>query len=252
MAIVTTRQGLIDYALRSLGSPVIQINGDATQWDDRVDDALQMYSEAHYDATTHDYLAYTVQQADIDNGYITLPDDILTVQRIMPAGGIGLTTGGFASPEYQMSVSALRTAGGNFTFDSLSLFMVQQQLDQFAMLTRDKNLFDYHRHMDRLVPHLDMANDYIAGETVLILEVYTIIDPETHSQIYNDKWLKDYVTQSIKRQWGENLKKMGGVQLIGGVTLNGKEIWDEAVEALKELKLELEEKYQAPPFFLIG
>lgn len=252
MAIVTTRQELIDYALRSLGSPVIQINGDDSQWADRVDDALQMYAEAHYDATEHDYLAYTVQQADIDNGYITLPDNILTVQRIMPAGGIGLTTGGFASPEYQMSVSALRTSGGSFTFDSLSLFMVQHQLNQFAMLTRDKNLFDYHRHMDRLVPHIDMGMDYVADETVLILEVYRIIDPEVYTQIYNDKWLKDYVTQSIKRQWGENLKKMGGVQLIGGVTLNGKEIWDEAVEELRRLEVVLEEKYQAPPMFIIG
>lgn len=249
MAIPTTRQELIDYCLRKLGHPVINVSVAAEQLDDRVDEALSIFSEHHYDGSVEEWVAYTVTDTDITNGYITVPDDILVVAEIIPAKGIGSSSSS-SEPQFTYEYQSVSSANqwGSFSSTSSSNFALTQMLRNDSM----SNLavtptFEFQRHGSQL-----RVYDSFESGFELAVRVYRILDPDTNFQVWNDRWLKLYLTALIKKQWGENTKKYSGIQLLGGVTINGEQIFNEALTDIENLETELYERYNEPTRFFMG
>lgn len=319
MADVTTRQELIDYCLRRLGHPVIEINIDDDQIEDRIDDAFQFYREYHFDAVEEVYLktqitasnliittntanifspgeivtgltsgtASTVHAAGtgnilllqnttddkdfavgetitgsttgstavvasftkgtLDNKYFPMSDAVTGVRKVLPfydrTSGINLF-----DIRYQMLVQDLYNL---MSVDMIHYSMIQSHLQMINMLLVGVKPFRFNRHMNRLYVDMDWGKDAKVGD-YLIVNAYRILDPSTYSDVYNDMFLKRYATALIKRQWGENLKKFQGVQLPGGVTLNGQVIYEEAIEEIKQIEDEMQSRFELPVGFIVG
>ncbi len=236
---IDSRIELSDYCLRKLGKPVIQINVAPEQVEDRVDEALQVYRERHYDATQETWVIYELTQTDVDNGYITLEDDIAVVEELLPES-ILQHSSDFMSYGYQVTVNQFTAFK---QFDAVNYHMTMQNLATLADSLPQHNRVIHTKHMNRLA--FRSPSVLSAGEK-MFLKVWKDIDPDTHTKIYDDKWLKAYTTALIKRQWGENMKKHSGIQLLGGVTVNGQDIYNEAVEEIQRLEEQLELDYQLP------
>ena len=215
---LSSRDNLKQYALRRLGSPVVEVNVDDQQMEDLMDDALQMLSEYHFDAVERMYLTHTVTQTDYDNRYITVSNNqIVSLQ--------SLDLGHWA--------------------------MVQQHLRLLQqMLEPEKNL-RFNRVTNRLHIEGDWPNDLSVGTTIIV-ECYGTIDAETFTELYDNILLKKYVTALFKRQWGQNLSKFTGLQLPGGVEFNGTEIFDQANEEINRIEEEIQDKYELPSDFYTG
>lgn len=243
MAKPTTRQEYIDYCLRKLGKPVININVATDQLDDRVDEALDMFVDHHYDATVEDWLSYPITQTDIDNGYIELPDDIINVIDIIDVSELFAHTNMF-SYQYQIAINELSPWQ---PFDQLDYFMKVTNYDSITSLTNVSPRFDYIRHGRQLKVYYDFAVGYPLG-----LKVQRILDPNTMTKIWNDPWLKKYGTALFKKQWAENVSKFENIQLLGGVTINGEQLMQRALDEIERLEEELEETYSYPTDFIFG
>ena len=248
MASVTSRQGLIDYCLRRLGQPVIEINVDEDQLDDRVDDALEFFQEYHFDGVEKVFTKHTITQNDIDNEYISTDNSIISVVRVLPIPSFDSFQGGFFNEEYQMRLNDLNNFSGS------SLLQWSMTLINFSLI---EELFSicpimmFNRKQDRVYLETDW-NERFKVDDVLVIEAYKILDPSTYPQVYNDMFLKKYSTALIKRQWGENLKKYQGVVLPGGITLDGKTIYDEAIEEIRQIEEEVSLKYELPADGYVG
>lgn len=247
MANPTSRQGLIDWCLRRLGAPVIEVNLDDDQVEDRIDEALQFYREYHYDAIEQVYLKHEVTQADIDNQYIELNDAITGVSRVLPftsrTRGIDLF-----DVRYQILLNDIYSIQST---DIIYYTQVMTQLQLLNDLLVGEKPIRFNRHQNRLHIDMDWGLDIVAGEFIIV-ECFRVLDPETYPDIYNDIYLKRYATALIKMQWGNNLKKFEGVQLPGGVTLNGQRIYDEAFEEAEAVRQEVDSRYQLPVDFFTG
>lgn len=249
MPLPNSRQTLVDYCLRSLGAPVIEINIDDDQVSDRVDEAIQFYREYHSDAIIRDYRKHLITQQNITDGYISIPDQLLFVSRIFPLANNSTSSSGMWSARYQMhlnDVYDLQYAGALVNYE-----MTRQFLEMLDMQLNGVPPVRFNRHMNRLYIDLDYGYRINAGEYVMV-DAYSAIDPETYTDIYNDMFLKKYTTALIKRQWGINLKKFEGIQLPGGVTMNGQQIYQEATEEIKQLEDEMDLKYSKPVDFFVG
>ena len=248
MASVTSRQGLIDYCLRRLGQPVIEINVDEDQLDERVDDALEFFQEYHFDGVEKVFTKHTITQIDIDNEYISTDNSIISVVRVLPIPSFDSFQGGFFNEEYQMRLNDLNNFSGS------SLIQWSMTLRNFSLI---EELFSicpimmFNRKQDRVYLETDW-NERFKVDDVLVIEAYKILDPSTYPQVYNDMFLKKYSTALIKRQWGENLKKYQGVVLPGGITLDGKTIYDEAIEEIRQIEEEVSLKYELPADGYVG
>jgi len=248
MASVTSRQGLIDYCLRRLGQPVIEINVDEDQLDERVDDALEFFQEYHFDGVEKVFTKHTITQNDIDNEYISTDNSIISVVRVLPIPSFDSFQGGFFNEEYQMRLNDLNNFSGS------SLLQWSMTLRNFSLI---EELFSicpimmFNRKQDRVYLETDW-NERFKVDDVLVIEAYKILDPSTYPQVYNDMFLKKYSTALIKRQWGENLKKYQGVVLPGGITLDGKTIYDEAIEEIRQIEEEVSLKYELPADGYVG
>ena len=248
MASVTSRQGLIDYCLRRLGQPVIEINVDEDQLDERVDDALEFFQEYHFDGVEKVFTKHTITQNDIDNEYISTDNSIISVVRVLPIPSFDSFQGGFFNEEYQMRLNDLNNFSGS------SLIQWSMTLRNFSVI---EELFSicpimmFNRKQDRVYLETDW-NERFKVDDVLVIEAYKILDPSTYPQVYNDMFLKKYSTALIKRQWGENLKKYQGVVLPGGITLDGKTIYDEAIEEIRQIEEEVSLKYELPADGYVG
>lgn len=246
---IQSREELKQYCLRELGAPVIKINADDSQLEDRIDDAFQLYSEYHFNATEKVYLVHTVTADDITNNSISLPDGVMDIIRVVPVGHGSRFN--FMDARYH----TLRDAalGAWYSLDMTDYSMKNQYLglinDQLGTIYDN---IEYVKHAQKLKMFVDWEEVFVPGESIIVLEASVIVDPSLNSGVYNDRWLKKYTTQLFKKQWGQNLKKMNGVQLIGGVTLNGDEIYSEAVQEIENLELQLKEEYQLPPGFFWG
>ena len=244
---VQTREELKEYCLRKLGKPVININVDDTQLEDRIDEALETYTEKHYDATIEQWVSYKLTQTDIDNGYIPIPDDILVVLNIMPVHQL-IAHNNMFSYQYQIAVNQLSPWQ---PFDQVDYFMKIMNYESVMDLTSVTPTFSFSRHQKRLYVNENLGNlgvDYPFG-----MRVQKIVDPEgSGNTVYNDKWLKEYTCALFKRQWGENMKKFSGVQMLGGVELNGQQLFDEAMEELQQLEETLQDTYMEPISFFVG
>jgi len=245
---ITSRTLLQDYCLRRLGHPVIEINVDDEQMSDRMDDALQYFAEYHFDGVEKVFLKHTVTQTDIDNEYIAMADPVISVIRVLPIPNFNAFQTGFFNEEFQLRIQDLNTFSGS------SLINWQMSLQNFSMVD---HLFTvnatvlFNRKQNKLYLETNWSEKFTVGD-VLIIEAYRILDPNTYTEVYDDMFLKKYCTSLIKRQWGENLKKFEGVQLPGGVTLNGKTIYDEAVEEINKIEEQMSLRWELPPTGLLG
>jgi len=245
---ITSKTLLKDYCLRRLGHPVIEINVDEEQCDDRVDDALQFFGEYHFDGVEKVYLKHTVTQTDIDNEYLPMNDPVISVVRVLPLPDFNAFQTGFFNEEFQLRLNDLNT------FQGSSVINWAMSLQNFSLI---ENLFTvqptalFNRKQNKLFIETDWDNKFEVDD-ILIIECYRILDPTQYTEVYDDMFLKQYTTALIKRQWGENLKKFEGVQLPGGVTLNGKTIYDEAVEEIIRIEEQMSLKWELPPDGFIG
>ena len=279
MAKPSTRQELINYSLRRLGAPVLEINVDDDQIDDLVDDAIQFYNERHYDGVERMYLKYKITQEDIDRGraggaggvgiattsatstivgsattfsfyensnYLQVPDSVIGVEKIFKFDTSSIS-GGMFSIKYQLFLNDL------YYFNSVELLqysMVKTYLEDIDfLLTTDKQV-RFNKRQDRL--YLDFDWSAQEKDTYLVIDCYRALDPANFNQVYNDSFVKQYLTALIKRQWGQNLIKFRGVKLPGGIELNGREIYEDAEREIDTLRSRMMQDYELPPYDFIG
>jgi|TARA_B110000908_G_scaffold77249_1_gene92923 hypothetical protein len=247
MAKPTTRATLQDHCLRSLGAPVIEINVDEDQIEDRTDDAIQFYQSWHSDAVERTYLKHELTATDITNSYITVSDNITSVVRMLK---INSTAGNaLFDVGYHMRLNDVFMSSGMMS----SIQTYEQKLQHLSLVEHQLNTEEhlrFNRHMNRL--HMDEGfGDLVVGQFIVI-EVYQIVDPGTYADVYNDMYLKKYLTALIKRQWGANMMKFDGFQLPGGITMNGRQMFDDAIEEIKELEEEVKLAWMTPDNFIMG
>jgi len=249
MAKPNSRQTLIDYCYRSLGAPVIEINVDDDQIDDRIDEAFQFYQTYHADAIEKIYLKHQVTQDDIDNGFIPINDLITDVIRVMPIKDSGSANALFDA-KYQMHLNDVFSLG--FMGSLAEYEMTQQWLSLLDLIvgSNDKHI-SFERHKNQLRVDMDWAKEVLVGNYVIV-ECFRILDPTTYTDVYNDYFLKKYATALIKRQWGTNLSKFEGMVMPGGVTFNGRQLFDDANEELTKLEEEVRLNWEQPVDFYIG
>ena len=251
MANPSTRQGLIDYCKRKLGEPVIEVNVDSTQLEDRVDEAIQIYREYNSDALLRNYVKHLVTADDVTNGYITLNDNIFFVKRLFPVNASGTTSSNFFDLKYQLSLNELYDLN-TFIGDLAYYEQMRQYVSLLDMKLNGHPQTTFSRNQNRLYIHGEFEEQEIKAGNFLVIEVFQAIDPETFTDIYNDIFLKDYLTQLIKQQWGANLIKFEGMQLPGGVQLNGRQLYDDATQELERLREEVRLTHEMPVDFFLG
>ena len=245
---VTTREDLKDYCLRRLGEPVIQINVDDDQLEDRIDDAIQFYQDYHYDAVELYYWKHQITQQDVDNGYFSIDPSILGITRIFPLNDT-LTKANMFDLRYQLRLHELY----DFTSTSYANFSItMQHITNLTEMFTGEIPIRFQRHSGRLYPDWAWGSPQAPVGMVVVAEGYKTIDPTDYPKVWDDRWLKQYTTALFKRQWGENMKKFGNVQLPGGITLNGDQIYTEADADIKLLENEMQDKYELPVQFFIG
>ena len=279
MAKPSTRQGLIDYCLRQLGAPVLEINVADEQIDDLVDDALQYFNERHYDGVERMYLKYKISQEDLDRGrasgtngvgivtttgtsnivgtattfnfyetsnYIQVPDSVIGIERIFKFDTSSIS-GGMFSIKYQLFLNDL------YYFNSVELLqyaMTKSYLEDIDfLLTTDKQI-RFNKRQNRLYLDIDWKSQSV--DTFFVIDCHRALDPDDFTKIYNDSFMKKYLTSLIKRQWGQNLIKFNGVKLPGGIELNGRQIYEDAQRELDEIKQRMTMEYELPPLDFIG
>ena len=271
MAEPATRENLKQYALRALGKPVIEINADDDQLEDRIDEALQYFSQYHYDGVERVYLKYQVTQADIDRArsdnslatvtdidntttavwkeqknYIPVPSSVMSIVKVFPMTDKSST--GMFDIRYQLRLNDL------YDFSSTSVIhyeMTMQHLDFLDHILVGETAIRHNQHQNRLYLDADFQQDFVDGDYILI-ECYRNLDPATYPDVWNDIFLKKYCTQLIKKQWGANLSKFQGVQMLGGVSLNGEQIYTQAQEEIDKLEEQIQLAYELPPMHMIG
>jgi hypothetical protein len=251
MPAVTNRQTLKDYCLRRLGFPVIEINVDEDQIEDRIDDALQYWQDYHFDGLQKVYYIKAITQTDINNKYLDFSNvrddannalEIVGVTRIFPITDSQATINMF-DLRYQLRLNELY----DFTSASyINYTLTHQHLRSLEIMFSGEVPIRFQRHMRKL--YIDWAWGRSAAPvgSIVVAECWANINPDVYNRVWNDRWVKEYATALIKRTWGNNLKKFSGVQLPGGVTLNGKEIFDEAILEIKDLEAEMQDKYSLP------
>ena len=241
-----SRIELKEYCLRALGKPVIQINVEDDQLEDRLEEGLQMYQEFHGDATIKTYLKHEITQDDIDNSYVTLLEATIGVIAVFPLDS-GSTKNMF-DVRYQLYLNDIY----DLTKTSIvSYYQVQQHLGVLQEVFSGKPGMRFSRHQNRLYVDVDWSKEFNVGD-YLVAECVQIVDPTTYTDIFNDMWLKQYTTELFRKQWGNNLIKYQGTQLPGGTTLDGGRILDEAKSNIEILLQDLEGKYQFPVDFAVG
>lgn len=266
MAILTSKNDLAAYVKRRLGDPVIEINVSDDQVTDAIDYTIQKFQQFHYDGCERVYLKHLITQDVVDraklstnttsnagndiwsegNGYIEIPDHILSVEGLFSFTDKG--TANIFDIRYQMRLNDL------YDFTSTQFYhyyMIQQHLETIDFLLEGMKPIRYSAVQDRLYIDFDWGADALVGQ-YLVIKAFRALDPLTWNEIYNQLWVKDYATAKVKKQWGQNLTKYNGVQMPGGVTLNGEMIYNDAVEELKILDEQLRTTWELPPLDMIG
>ena len=241
MARPTNRTEFKDYILRQLGAPVVDINVDDEQVEDRIDDALDYYHDYHFDGTERTLEKIQVTQADRDNGYFTLDEEIIGVIRVFDIGD-SVQTSNLFNIRYQIHLNDL------FDFTSTTYVpyvTAMRHIETLEEIFVGSKPIRYNRHINRLHIDMDWSEDVEVGSFV-IAEAYRITDPNLYADVWKDRWMRRYATCLIKQQWGTNLKKFEGMQMPGGLTFNGQKIWEEATEERRQLEDEMMTSYSLP------
>lgn len=250
MAQPNTRETLIQYCLRRLGDPVIEINVDPDQLEDRVDESLQYYQEFHSDATQRTFIKHLVTSDDVTNEYITLNSSVQFVSRMFAVHG-GVMTRNFFDIKYQMHLNDIANMH-SFIGDLAYYEQMQQYLGLLDMRLNGTPQVQWTRKQNRLYIFGEFQDGDIKAGDYVIAEVYETIDPDTHTSVYNDMWLKEYTTALIKQQWGANLMKFEGMQLPGGVMINGRQLYDDATGDIERLREVIRLEHEMPADFFVG
>jgi hypothetical protein len=247
MAIPATREQHIDWCKRQLGFPVLDINVDDDQVDDAVDQALQYFQDFHFDAVERWYLKHQITQTDKANKYIPITDNIVGITRIFPVGSTNASVNMF-DLRYQLRLHELY----DFTSTSyVNYVLTQQHIRTLDLLFSGEVPIRFNRNSNRLYIDWDWNNDLDVGEW-LIIEGFIILDPNDYTKVWNDRLLKKLSTAYIKKQWGTNMKKFQGMQLPGGIMMNGQQIFNEAVQEIQELEQQIRDTFEQPPQFILG
>lgn len=251
MASPTSRESLIEYCLRRLGQPVIEVNVDPDQIEDKVDDALQVYRDFHSDGTVRVYLKQQITSNDVTNGYITIDSSINYVARLFPIASGLVASRNFFDIKYQMALNDIASMY-SYIGDLSYYEQTQQYLATLDMAISGTPQISFSRRQNRLYIWGDFVDSDIKAGDWVIAEVYQSISPDAATSIYNDKFIKDYTTALIKQQWGMNLMKFEGMQLPGGVTLNGRQFYDDATAEIAQLYDAMRLEQEAPVDFFVG
>lgn len=271
MALPATREDLKQYALRALGKPVIEINVDDDQLEDRIDEALQLYAQYHVDGIRRTYLKYQLTDADRirltsstassetatsadgfrstwyeAQNFLVVPPTVISVVNIFPFSN--KQTMNFFDVRYQLRLNDL------YDFASTSIIsydMVLRHLDFLDQILVGMKPIRFQQHDNRLYVDMDWVNDIQVNE-FFVIDCYRKLDPSTFPDVFNDIWLKRYTIAKFKQQWGANLIKFDGVVMLGGVKLNGEKIFNDSLSDIEKLEKELRETYENPPAFLVG
>ena len=268
MATPSTRETLKQYCLRNLGKPVIDINVDDDQVEDRIDEALQYFAQYHVDGVERMYLKYLVTADDITrmttdasesatensitttykraDNFLVVPSSVISVINVFPLSDRANLN--MFDVRYQLRLNDL------YDFSSTSIVhyqMTMQHLDFLDHILVGEKPMRFNQLSNRLYVDMDWGTDITAGE-YLIFEVYRKVDPDTYTYLYDDIYLKRYLTSLIKRQWGQNLSKFSGTAMLGGVTLNGPELFSAAIDDQQRLEEEIRLNYEEPPHMQQG
>ena len=282
MAQPSSRQELINYCKRKLGAPVLEINVADEQIDDLVDDALQFFQERHFEGVSQMFLKYQVTQEDIDIGrakpgtdntagittttattsingasttfsylensnFLQVPPSVIGVTKIFHFDGTNTITNNMFSVKYQMFLNDVYYWGST---EILTYAMVKTYLEDMDFLLTTQKQIRFNQRQDRL--YLDIDWGSLSVGDFIIIDCFRILDPNDYSRVWNDSFLKIYLTSLIKRQWGQNLIKFQGVKLPGGVELNGRQIYDDAQKEIDDLMEKMSNTYELPPLDMIG
>ena len=282
MAQPSSRQTLIDYCKRQLGAPVLEINVADEQIDDLVDDALQYWNERHYNGAAQVYLKYKITQEDKDRGrapagesstagvatttastsivgtattfsytensnYLQVPPNIIGIQKIFKFDGTNTSVSNMFSIKYQMFLNDVYYWGSS---ELLTYAMTKTYLEDIDFLLSTDKQIRFNQRMDRL--YLDIDWGGVSVGDYIIIDCTRLVDPNDFSRVWNDSFVKKYLTMLIKKQWGQNLIKFQGVKLPGGVELNGRQIYDDAVKEIDDLMEKMSNTYELPPLDMIG
>ena len=309
MARPNTRASFKEYCLRSLGKPVIDINVDEDQIEDRIDEAVQYFSQYHTDGVERMYLKYKVTAEDkvrlrknkefnvvepgtyADNieledatntnlggdqpskgdlikedgtpihledsnivettyqenqNYLVIPEAVLSVINIFPLSDRANLN--MFDVRYQLRLNDL------YDFSSTSIVhfeMTMKHLDFLDHILVGEKPIRFNTISNRLYIDMDWQED-IDEDEYLIIECYRQLDPTQHTRMFDDLYLKRYATALIKRQWGQNLSKFNGTAMLGGVTLNGPELFSTAIQEQQKLEEEIRLNFEEPPHIMQG
>ena len=281
MAKPASRTDLINYCKRQLGAPVLEINVADEQIDDLVDDALQLFHERDYDGSIQTFLKYKITQADIDRGrarggnstagivtttatttidgasvsfnfeensnYLQVPPEVIGISKIFRFDGANTVTNNMFSVKYQLFLNDIYYWGST---EILTYAMTKRYLEDLDFALNTEKQIRFNMRQNRL--YLDIDWGSVNVDDYLIIDCYRLIDPNDSTRVYNDSFLKRYLTALIKRQWGQNLIKFQGVKLPGGIELNGRQIYDDAEKELDKIKEQMSNTYELPPLDMIG
>jgi len=344
MAQPTTKAEFKEYCLRKLGKPVIEINVDQDQVDDRVDEALSYYADYHFDGVEKTYVKHQVANSSVtvantieldsdsnphfkvgdvikevasaDSGdtdgtalaTIVAVDNTAGKKRLFfkkPSSGtfnvgsfvtsdtfmtkVGSTATGSAtaitaihqgtfeleyiavpeniigainvfSPESNVSLgSGIFNAKYQYVLHNLhdinmgpliNFQMSMQHLQLIEELLVGAVPLRYNRHLNRIKLDMDWSNLTIGH--YIVIEAYQVVDPDTFTDVWKDRFLQNYATAKIKYQWGSNLTKFNGMTLPGGVQFNGEQILSDAREEIQRLEEEMSNSYSLPSVDMIG
>ena len=290
MAKPSSKEDLKEYALRKLGKPVLEINVDDDQVDDLVDDAIQLFNERHFDGVEQMYLKYKITNGDIERGqgvevagsntvngttgigivtttttstsipgygtttttfyensnFLQIPESVVGVNKIFKFDTSSIS-GSMFSIKYQLFLNDL------YYFNSVELLqysMTKTRLEDIDFLLTPEAQVRFNQRQDRLYMDIDWGAQEVGN--FLVLDCHRALDPESFTQVYNDYFVKLYLTALIKRQWGQNLIKFKGVKLPGGVELNGRQIYDDGQRELDIIREQMSNTYELPPLDFIG
>ena len=275
MAQPSTRAEFTDYCLRKLGAPVLEINVDDNQVDDLIDDAIQFYQEYHYDGVEKMYLKHQITEDEITrfttsnqntigpddlpapvttdtweerDNYLQVPDHVIGISKVFGLSSSSIR-GNLFGIEYRLFLNDLYSFG---SVDLLNYYMVKQYLETIDMVINSGSLvgFRFNKRQDRL--YIDVDPTFLDAGDYLIIECHRALDPAEFNQVWNDSFIKKYATALIKRQWGQNMIKFNNVQLPGGITMNGRQLYEDGNMEVLALEEKMMTHYQLPPLDMIG
>jgi hypothetical protein len=241
------KEELKEFCLRQLGYPVVQINVDDVQVDDSVELAFEYWNEFHFNGTERTYVKHQLTEQDITNKYVTVSDGLIGATRVLKVGGNKMAMNMF-DLRYQLRLNDLWDLSST-SYVNYSLTM--QHLATLDLIFTGETPIRFNRLTNKLYIDMDWGADIQAGEYIII-EGFVVTDPSAYTRVWNDRLLKKLATAYVKKQWGVNMKKYAGMQLPGGITMNGQQIFDEAVKEIAEVEQNIRDTYEAPPAFLVG